>query len=179
VDVVVMPLDEAERARRAKRIRLMLTDVDGVLTDASVYYSVHGEELKRFSFRDGMAVELLREAEIETVFYSRELSPIVLQRSRKLKLKHLYLGVADKVADLGRVLFECGVEPHEVAYMGDDVNDLGVLSRIGEQGLTAAPGDAVNAVKDVVQTCTRLGGGAGAFREFADSILTWRREERT
>ena len=174
-----MPLDEAERARRAKRIRLMLTDVDGVLTDASVYYSVHGEELKRFSFRDGMAVELLREVGIETVFYSRELSPIVLQRSRKLKLKHLYLGVPDKVADLGRVLFECGVEPHEVAYMGDDVNDLGVLARIGEQGLTAAPSDAVSAVKDMVQTCTRLGGGAGAFREFADSILTWRREERT
>jgi 3-deoxy-D-manno-octulosonate 8-phosphate phosphatase (KDO 8-P phosphatase) len=59
------------------------------------------------------------------------------------------------------------------------VNDLGVLTRIGEHGLTAAPADAMASVKDVVQTCTRLGGGAGAFREFADSILAWRREERT
>lgn len=176
---MVTPLDDAERVRRAQRIRLLLTDVDGVLTDASVYYSVHGEELKRFSFRDGMGVELLREVGIETAFYSREHSPIVLQRSRKLKLKHLYLGVSDKAAELNRVLFECNVEPSEVAYIGDDVNDLGVLRRIGEQGLTAAPSDALPLVKEAVQTCTRLAGGAGAFREFADSILAWRREERT
>ena len=174
---MVTPLDALERSRRARAVRLVLSDVDGVLTDAGVDYSERGEELKRFSLRDGMGVELLREAGIETGLVSRERSPSVLARAKKLALRYVFLGVHDKLGALDGLCAEAGVGLGEVAYIGDDVNDLAVLERIGAVGLTAAPADAVPAVKQAVYTITEARGGHGAFREFADSILQWRRKE--
>jgi 3-deoxy-D-manno-octulosonate 8-phosphate phosphatase (KDO 8-P phosphatase) len=158
-------------------LRWLITDVDGVLTPATVYYSAAGEELKRFSLRDGMGVELLRAAGIETAFLTREQSPIVQRRAEKLALRHVFLGVKDKAASLPGILEAVGAQLGEVAYMGDDVNDLEIISKVAEVGLTAAPADAVAAISEVVQHRTLTAGGAGAFREFADTILTWRDEE--
>jgi 3-deoxy-D-manno-octulosonate 8-phosphate phosphatase (KDO 8-P phosphatase) len=166
-----------ELRRRARRVTLLLSDVDGVLTDSGVYYSERGEELKRFSRRDGMAVELLRDGGIKTGLLSRERSPAVLARAQKLALSPVFLGVRDKLSALDALFAKAGVTPEEVAYIGDDVNDLEVLGRIGEVGLTAAPADAAPAVKAVAQMLTEAPGGHGAFREFADSILHWRLEE--
>jgi 3-deoxy-D-manno-octulosonate 8-phosphate phosphatase (KDO 8-P phosphatase) len=169
------PLEAGERTRRARRIRLLLSDVDGVLTDAGVYYSARGEELKRFSLRDGMGVELLRKAEIDTGFLSRERSPSVEQRAQKLAISQLFLGVLDKEASLHEIALRTGIAVSEMAYIGDDVNDFGVILRIGECGLTAAPRDALPAVRDAVHVCTDAPGGHGAFREFADLLLQWKR----
>ena len=161
----------AELSRRASRVRLVVTDVDGVLTDAGVYYSERGEELKRFNVRDGMGVELLREAGVQTAFLTRESSPCVQARARKLRLVHVWLGVTDKRAYLETVLRETGLTIAQLAYIGDDVNDLGALEVVGREGLAAAPADAAPSVARSVHYVAAARGGHGAFREFADWIL--------
>jgi len=161
----------SELARRAARVRLVVTDVDGVLTDAGVYYSERGEELKRFHVRDGMGVELLRNAGVRTAFLTRESSPSVRARARKLGIEHAWLGVTDKRAHLEVLLRETGLTVAQIAYIGDDVNDLPIIESIGRDGLTAAPADAMEAVARVVHHRVAERGGHGAFREFADWIL--------
>jgi 3-deoxy-D-manno-octulosonate 8-phosphate phosphatase (KDO 8-P phosphatase) len=167
-------LSTEQLVARAQRVRLVLTDCDGVLTDGTVYVSEHGEALKRFSLRDGMGVERLREAGIETAIVTRERSPIVARRAEKLRLPHLFEGVLDKAAELARILAAAGCGPDEVAYIGDDVNDLGILGEVGREGLTAAPFDALETVADAVHHVCRARGGEGAFREFAEWILRLR-----
>jgi 3-deoxy-D-manno-octulosonate 8-phosphate phosphatase (KDO 8-P phosphatase) len=164
-------VDASELARRAARVRLVVSDVDGVLTDAGVYYSERGEELKRFNVRDGMGVERLRGVGIRTAFLTKETSPSVRARARKLALEHTWLGVADKRAHLPVVLSETGLTLAEIAYIGDDVNDLAIIEAIATEGLTAAPADAMDAVARVVHHRVAARGGHGAFREFADWIL--------
>jgi 3-deoxy-D-manno-octulosonate 8-phosphate phosphatase (KDO 8-P phosphatase) len=159
---------------RARRIRLVLTDCDGVLTDGGVYVSEHGDALKRFSFRDGMGIERLRDAGIETAILTRERSPIVARRAEKLRLRLHFEGVLDKAGELPRILTAAGCGPDEVAYIGDDVNDLGLLGEVGRTGLTAAPFDALEEVAAAVHHVCRARGGGGAFREFAEWILRWR-----
>ena len=173
----MVSLDSKEIARRARNVKVVVSDVDGVLTDAGVYYSARGEELKRFSMRDGMAVERLRDARIDTAFVTREDSPIVVQRAHKLRVVHLHLGVRDKREFLERWLPTLGVRATQVAYIGDDVNDLGALRLVGEQGLTAAPNDAVPEVLREVHIRCEFGGGHGAFRQFADLIINTQTQE--
>jgi 3-deoxy-D-manno-octulosonate 8-phosphate phosphatase (KDO 8-P phosphatase) len=161
----------AELRRRAAAIRLVVTDVDGVLTDAGVYYSARGEELKRFSLRDGMGVERLRSAGIETAFMTGETSECVSRRAEKLRIADVFLGVKDKAAHLDVVLQRTGRAAPEIAFIGDDVNDLALLERVGERGLTGAPADATTAVASRVHHRTTANGGHGAFRDFAEWIL--------
>lgn len=171
---MVMQLPTPELARRAKAVKLVVTDCDGVLTDAAVYYSALGEELKRFNFRDGMGVQRLREAGIATAIVTGEDSAIVTARANKLGIRHVYLGVKDKASLLSRVLADAVVGAGDVAYIGDDVNDLGIMRAVREAGLTATPADGVCEVKDVAHFSCSLPGGHGAFREFADWILRLR-----
>ena len=166
----------ADLFARAAGIRLLVSDVDGVLTDAGVYYGAKGEKLKRFSMRDGMGVERLREAKIDTAFLTREDSPIVVQRAHKLRVSHTHLGVRDKAEFLARWLLNIGLSLTEVAYIGDDVNDVAALAWVAEAGLAACPNDAVSEVEAVVQFVTRARGGHGAFREVCDLILSSRKE---
>lgn len=171
-------LDTAELARRARRIRLLASDVDGVLTDAGVYYSAQGEELVRFCRRDGMAVELLRRDGIDCAWVTRERSPIVAARAAKLEIVHLCVGVRDKRAALPALAAAAGVTLEEVAFIGDDVNDLGLLDLVAGSGLCAAPADAHPSLASRVHYRCRTRGGHGAFREFADFISSLRHEEQ-
>jgi 3-deoxy-D-manno-octulosonate 8-phosphate phosphatase (KDO 8-P phosphatase) len=164
----------AELRARARRLRLVLTDSDGVLTDGGVYYSERGEALRRFSVRDGMGVERLRGAGIATAIITRERCGCVERRAAKLRLPHLFLGVRDKAAELPAVLAETGLELDALAYIGDDVNDLGIMARIGERGLTAAPADAMPELLAACHYRCTARGGHGAFRDFAEWILGWR-----
>jgi 3-deoxy-D-manno-octulosonate 8-phosphate phosphatase (KDO 8-P phosphatase) len=161
---------------RAAAIRLVVSDVDGVLTDAGVYYSAAGEELKRFSMRDGMGVELLRQQGIRTALMTREESPIVAARAKKLKIDALWSGQLDKRQALPRLLSELGVPVGAVAYIGDDVNDLGALGFVAEAGLAVCPADAVPKVAAAVHFVTAARGGHGAFRELCDLILDNQKE---
>jgi 3-deoxy-D-manno-octulosonate 8-phosphate phosphatase (KDO 8-P phosphatase) len=167
-------LPSAELRARARRVRLVLTDSDGVLTDGGVYYSDRGEALRRFSVRDGMGVERLRIAGIATAIITRERCGCVERRAAKLRLPHLFLGVQDKAAQLPAVLAETGLEVGALAYIGDDVNDLGIMAAIGERGLTAAPADAMPELLAACHHRCAARGGHGAFRDFAEWILALR-----
>ena len=164
---------------RVSAIRLVVSDVDGVLTDAGVYYSADGEELKRFSMRDGMGVELLRNAGIRTALLTREQSPIVAARAKKLRIESLWAGQMDKREALPNLVRELGVSAEAVAYIGDDVNDLGALRWVAEAGLAVCPADAVPKVAAVAQFITAARGGYGAFRELCDLILDNQKEQTT
>lgn len=161
---------------RARAIRLVVSDVDGVLTDAGVYYSSAGEELKRFSMRDGMGVELLRGAGVRTAWMTREQSPIVAARAKKLQIEHLWAGQLDKRQALPQLVAELGLPLQGVAYIGDDVNDLGVLRWVAEAGLAVCPADAVSTVVAAAHFVTSARGGHGAFRELCDLILDNQKE---
>jgi len=166
-------LDEGELHTRAKRLRLVLTDCDGVLTDNGVYYSARGEEMKRFSIRDGMGVERLRNAGVETAIVTGETSETVVRRAEKLSIK-AHLGVKDKAGRLAEILALHAVLPNEVGYIGDDVNDLGAMDKIREEGLVASPRDAMPEVQDRAHYVTSAAGGHGAFRDFVEWILSAR-----
>ena len=168
-------LTPKELKRRAKNIRLVLTDVDGVLTDTGVYYSADGEMMRRFSIRDGMGVELLRDDGVETAIITREASSNVAQRSKKLKMPYMFLGIQDKKSYLKNILSETSLTMDQLGYIGDDVNDLEILQEITKTGLTAAPGDAMPSIKKVVHLQCKAFGGHGAFRDFADWILALRK----
>jgi 3-deoxy-D-manno-octulosonate 8-phosphate phosphatase (KDO 8-P phosphatase) len=172
----MVKLDAADLAARARRIQLVLTDSDGVLTDCGVYYSDAGEALRRFSVRDGMGVERLREAGIATAIVTRERSGAVERRAEKLRLPFFFQGVQDKAAHLPAILREIRLPPAALAYIGDDVNDLGILDAVGAEGLTGAPADAVSEVLSICHYACAARGGHGAFREFAEWILRLRRE---
>ena len=154
---------------RARRIRLLLTDSDGVLTDTGVYYSAQGEELKRFSIRDGMGVERLRTlAQVEVGIITGERSPAVQQRARKLRITELHLGVKDKTAVLHAILQRRSLTPDQVAYIGDDANDLDVMRAVG---LSACPADATLFALETAAYICASRGGYGAFRDFAEFII--------
>ena len=155
------PLLGDELLRRIARLRLVITDVDGVLTDGGIFFSETGEALKRFSVRDGMGVERLREQGIETAFLTRENSAIVARRAEKLAIRHCHLGVVDKKAFLPRLLEEAGVGDDEIAYIGDDVNDEEIMGAVAERGLIGAPLDAVPSVLRRAHYRCALPGGCG------------------
>lgn len=162
-------MSQIELENKAKSIKLLLTDCDGVLTDTGVYYSANGEELKRFSIRDGMGVERLRNlANIDVGIITGEKSGSVIERAKKLNIKELHLGIKDKPSCLKNILTRLNLQPHQVAYIGDDYNDAEMLQLVG---LAAAPNDAMPEVKQLAHFKCTLNGGHGAFREFAEFII--------
>jgi len=153
---------------RAKEIRLVLFDVDGVLTDGSVVYAQAGSELKAFNTKDGFGIRLLREAGVEVGLITARSSEAVQRRAQDLKLAHVYQGVRNKIEAFDRILAEQKLTPQQVAYMGDDWLDLPLLSRVG---LAVTTADAVAEVKAVAHYVTRQAGGRGAGRELCDLII--------
>lgn len=150
-------------------ICLLLTDCDGVLTDGGVYYSAKGEELKRFSVRDGMGVERLRNlAGIDVGIITGENSAIVKTRAEKLQITELHLGVKDKVAVFEEIMDRRRLLPQQVAYLGDDTNDVGIMQQVG---LSACPADATHFAQEVADYVCTARGGYGAFREFAEYLI--------
>ena len=172
--MLTAPPLERELRLRAANLRLVITDVDGTLTDGTVFYS----EMKRFSLLDGMGVERLRDDGIETAFLTRETSAIVTRRAEKLKIPYVYQGVRDKRQALEGILADTRCLLSQVAYLGDDVNDLAILATIAKHGLVAAPLNAQPQVMQIVHRCCARPGGAGAFRDFAEWILELRQRAR-
>ncbi len=155
--------------KKARMIRMLLTDCDGVLTDGGVYYSNSGESMKRFHIRDGMGVERLRNlAHIETGIISGEKSISLKRRSEKLLIEECHLGIKEKGATVRSISERRGIPLSSIAYIGDDVNDLSVFSLVG---LSASPRDAMSEVKNQANFVCELKGGEGAFREFAELLV--------
>jgi 3-deoxy-D-manno-octulosonate 8-phosphate phosphatase (KDO 8-P phosphatase) len=132
--------------------------------------------MKRFSIRDGMGVERLRNAGIASAIVTGERSPSVQHRADKLGIR-AHLGVRDKLRELDGILADGGLALDEIAYIGDDVNDLAVMRRIGAGGLVGSPGDGMPEVRAAASYVTQAAGGHGAFREFAEWILALRAGE--
>ncbi|HTE45390.1 MAG TPA: N-acetylneuraminate synthase family protein [Gemmatimonadaceae bacterium] len=153
---------------RAAAIKVLLTDCDGVLTDGSVYCGADGEALLQFSRRDGMGVARLREMGVDTEIVTRESSPIVARRAEKLGIAMVHLGVMDKRRAIQQIIASRGVTAEQVAYIGDDVNDLEALGMVG---LAACPADAEVVVRHRVHKVLRRTGGKGALRELAEFII--------
>jgi YrbI family 3-deoxy-D-manno-octulosonate 8-phosphate phosphatase len=168
----------SETRARASRIRLLLTDVDGTLTDGGVLYSAAGERPKRFDLRDGMGVERLRLAGIETAFITGELSQSIQQRADKLGVR-AFLGVRDKRAALPAIFEQFQVSVSEIAYFGDDVNDLAIMEEIAPHGLVGAPADAQSQITGHIHYHCARPGGRAAFREFAEWLIANRDGEGT
>ena len=154
---------------KISRIKIILTDVDGVLTDGGLYYDNNGPALKRFFVKDGMGAVLLKEKGFEVGIVTSDNSETVVARGKRLKLELVYYNVKDKVETLKEICFVRNVKPENIAFIGDDVNDLGILK---EAGFSACPNDAVDEVKKVVDYVCKKNGGQGAFRELADMIIS-------
>jgi 3-deoxy-D-manno-octulosonate 8-phosphate phosphatase (KDO 8-P phosphatase) len=151
------------------KIKLLLSDCDGVLTDTGVYYSERGEELKKFSIRDGMGVERLRKlVNIETGIVTGELSGSVKKRAEKLKIQELHLGTKDKVEVLKEILNRGKLKIENIAFIGDDMNDLEIMKVVG---LSACPCDAMSEIKNISDYICKNRGGNGALREFTEMII--------
>lgn len=154
---------------KARKIKLVLTDCDGVLTDTGVYYSTNGEEMKRFSIRDGMGTERLRKlCNIETGIVTGENSGIVSSRAAKLNITEVHLGIKNKVACVKEICERLNLQLEEIAFIGDDTNDIEIMKIVG---LTACPSDATHFVKELADLIVESKGGNGAFRDFAEFII--------
>jgi 3-deoxy-D-manno-octulosonate 8-phosphate phosphatase (KDO 8-P phosphatase) len=155
-------------AERCKALKVILSDVDGVLTDGTVLLLPDGREAKSFHVRDGLGIVLAHRAGLRTGLVSGRRSDAVARRAAELGMAILLQGIDDKAAALREILEAEGLEPHEVAYMGDDVSDLCVMTEVG---LSAAPADAPAEVRNQAFMITTAAGGHGCLREFIEAIL--------
>ena len=154
-----------------KNIKLVATDIDGVWTDAKMYYTENGEYMKGFSTYDGMAISLLKNNNIETAILTSENSKIVKERAKKLDIKYVYINEKEKLLRIKYLCNRLGISLDEVAYIGDDLNDLDVLTNVG---MSAMPINSPILDKYTPNYITKKSGGNGAFRELVDLILKHR-----
>ena len=154
---------------KIKNVQLVLTDVDGVLTDGGRYFSKNGEELKKFHTRDGMGINLLLRNGIKTAIVTKENSPITKQWATEMNIAKTYAGVIIKEKILSDVCADFKVNPSEIAFIGDDVNDIELLKMVG---FSACPCDGSVFTKQLVDYVCKIDGGRGSFRELADLILS-------
>lgn len=155
---------------RARQVRLMIFDVDGVLTDGSLYYGLEGEPVKRFNALDGHGIKMLQQSGgVTTAIITARQSPIVLHRARDLGITHVFQDAHDKRLAFAQLLEQTGIAASACGYLGDDVIDLPVLTRVG---FKAAVANGHRDVKTRVDYITEACGGDGAAREICDLILT-------
>lgn len=154
--------------KKLSKIKIVLTDVDGVLTDGGMYYSKEGDMMKKFHARDGMGVTLLRKSKIPTIIVTKEKNQIIKKWAQRMKIKKLYDGIQEKEKILEKICKEFSVKPFEVAFIGDDINDLELLKIVG---FSAVPYDGHKLVKKNTDYTCKNNGGDAAFREIADLVL--------
>lgn len=153
---------------RAEKIKLLIVDVDGVLTNGELLF-LDGGEYKSFNSRDGLGIALLVREDIDLAIISGNRSEAVTQRFKKFGITHVYQGVEDKAVAYQNIKAALSITDEEVAYMGDDLIDLPVMSQVG---LPTAVADADEFVKQHARWVSQFGGGKGAVRELCELILT-------
>jgi 3-deoxy-D-manno-octulosonate 8-phosphate phosphatase (KDO 8-P phosphatase) len=158
----------ADLTQKASQIRLLILDVDGVLTDGGLQFDNHGNEYKIFNSLDGHGIRMLLDSGIEVAVITGRQSNIVNHRMGDLGLKHIYQGCRDKLPALRKLLADTGINAEQVAYVGDDLPDLAIMSRVG---LAVAVQNAHSFVKQHSDLITTTSGGSGAVREVTDFIL--------
>lgn len=154
---------------KLQKIKFVITDVDGVLTDGQLHYDAHGEAIKSFHVRDGLGIRMLMEQGIQVAVLSGRSSPILQRRIEDLGIKLAYLGKLEKESACLELIKQAGVTAEQTAYIGDDSVDLPAFAVCG---VAFAVNDAPQYVKHHADYVLTLGGGKGAFREMSDLILT-------
>jgi 3-deoxy-D-manno-octulosonate 8-phosphate phosphatase (KDO 8-P phosphatase) len=154
--------------QRARAVRLLVLDVDGVLTDGRLYYAANGDEMKAFDIQDGLGVKLLQRSDVAVAVVSGRRSAAVERRASELGIARLYLGVEDKLDAFADLLSSCGLGAEGVACMGDDLPDLALFARCG---LALSVPDAPDAVRARAHYVTSRPGGRGAVREACELIM--------
>lgn len=149
-------------------IKLILLDVDGTLTDGGIYHGNSQEELKRFNVKDGYIIVNVPKVGIEIGIITGRESKIVDIRAKELKIKYLYQGISEKTVILNEIMNKTGLTKNEIAYMGDDLNDLNIMKKVS---LVGVPADAIPEVKEIADFISTKNGGDGAVREFIEYIL--------
>jgi len=160
-----------ELDRKARAVRFLLLDVDGVLTDGRLHVGVDGDLFKSFHVRDGLAVKLAQAAGLKVGILSARSSDIVARRAAEVGIEEVVQGNEDKGAAFERLRARLALDSGAIAYIGDDLLDLAVLARVG---LAAAPADAVEAVRSAVDYVTGARGGEGCVRELVERLLVAR-----
>ena len=155
--------------KNCKKIRLVITDVDGVLTDSGRYYSKSGEKFKKFHVRDGMAGNLLLRNGIKTIILTKERSEIVKKWSKDMNVSKIFMGIREKESLLPKICGIFDLQKEEIAFIGDDVNDIELMKKVG---FSATPNDGIKLAQQTAKYICKQEGGKGAFREFADLILS-------
>ena len=153
---------------KAKKIKLLILDVDGVLTDGKLLFDGQGREYKSFHARDGHGIKLLRQTGVEVAVISGRKSNSVTLRMKDLGIEYVYQGQEDKVMAFNEIIRSLSIQAEEAAHVGDDLLDLPIMRRVG---LSIAVNDANFAVKEYADWCTSLSGGQGAVREVCDFIM--------
>lgn len=149
-------------------IKLLVLDVDGVMSDGKVTYTSDGMELKSFNIKDGVGIKRVQQSKIQTAIITGRVSPMVARRAKELGIHHLIQGREDKLAALKELLLSIEIDLQDVAYMGDDLPDI---DAIVSAGLGACPADAASAVLAKADWIASLNGGEGCVREFCDYLL--------
>ena len=159
---------ESKIITKCKKINILLTDVDGVLNDGGMYYSSKGDVMKKFHARDGMGVTLLRKKGIPTIIVTKEKTDMVRKWANKMKVVELFDGIQNKEKIVDVICKKYKVSVDQIGYIGDDVNDIELLKKVG---FSATPKDGIIEVRKIVDYICKKNGGEGAFREIADLLI--------
>lgn len=168
LEIIEKLLLNRKKQKNAKKIKIVLTDNDGVLTDSGMYYSESGDELKKFNTKDGMGFQILRERGILTGIITGENRKLVQLRTEKLQLDELYMGITDKLSVVKEICKKYQISLDEIAYIGDDINDLEVIQNVGF-GCSVA--DGMDVVRRNASYVTNVNGGQGALREVVEKLI--------
>ncbi len=153
---------------KVKKLKLLILDVDGVLTDGRLFFDDNGKEYKSFHARDGHGIKLLRQTGVEVAIISGRKSNSVALRMKSLGIEYVYQGHENKIAAFNEIIQSLSIEPEQAAHVGDDLLDLPIMTRVG---LSIAVNDANFAVREYADWCTETPGGMGAVREVCDFIM--------
>ncbi|MBU2952143.1 acylneuraminate cytidylyltransferase [Tamlana agarivorans] len=170
VAVESLLIERQKKTKQAAKITHVVLDVDGVFTDGTITYTKDGEHTKNFDMRDGMGLEILRQFNIQVMIMTSENSQLVAQRMEKLKIDHVFLGVKDKYTLLNSLVLKHGMSMSNVAYVGDDVNDLTNMCSVG---WSLAPNNATDIVKQHADVVLSKPSGGGAIREACQFIMNY------
>lgn len=153
------------------KLKLIVLDVDGTLTDGGIYYDSQGNEMKRFDVKDGLGIKLGIAAGLEFAIITGRVSPMVARRVKELDIQHLVQGAQKKAPALRDLMARCGLEADQVAYVGDDLNDLPAMELAG---ICACPADADTLIRERCDFVSAYAGGYGAVRDFIQTVLVKR-----
>jgi len=160
---------------KLRNIQLVVTDIDGVLTDGFIYISDNGIQIRKFNVKDGLGIKLLQHFGIEVAFISGGRGNCIIQRANNLNVKHCFLDVKNKKEVLKKLQKQLNLSPNQTAYLGDDLNDIPIKNLVA---IMIGPADSAEAFRKTCDLILETPGGKGAFREFVDKLLLSKNKSR-